>query len=99
MVNKIVDSLPDISAVGGSAPKAGNLSDGQDFSAFMEEATRNSIDTLKSGEVMSMKGITGDADLNDVVSAINSAESTLQLVTTIRDKMIQAYQEVMRMPI
>ena len=87
MVNKIVDSLPDISAVGGSAPKAGNLSDGQDFSAFMQEATRNSIDTLKSGEVMSMKGITGDADLNDVVSAINSAESTLAiLVTTIRDK-------------
>ena len=36
MVNKIVDSLPDISAVGGSAPKTGNLSDGQDFSAFME---------------------------------------------------------------
>ena len=48
---------------------------------------------------MGMKGITGNADLNDVVSAINSAESTLQLVTTIRDKMIQAYQEVMRMPI
>ena len=42
MVNKIVDSLPDISAVGGSAPKAGNLSDGQDFSAFLQEATRNS---------------------------------------------------------
>ena len=65
----------------------------------MKDATENSIETLKSGEAMGMKGITGNAALNDVVSAINSAESTLQLVTTIRDKMIQAYQEVMRMPI
>ena len=65
----------------------------------MKDATENSIETLKAGEAMGMKGITGNADLNDVVSAINSAESTLQLVTTIRDKMIQAYQEVMRMPI
>ena len=70
-----------------------------DFSLAMKDAAENSIETLKSGEAMSMKGITGNADLNDVVSAINSAESTLQLVTTIRDKMIQAYQEVMRMPI
>ena len=51
----------------------------------MKDATENSIETLKSGEAMGMKGITGNADLNDVVSAINSAESTLQLVTTIRE--------------
>ena len=99
MVNKITESIPNISNLGGAKPKAENLGAGQDFSSFMKDATKNSIETLKSGEAMSMNGITGNADLNDVVSAINSAETTLQLVTTIRDKMIQAYQEVMRMPI
>tara|TARA_Y100001970_G_C13583626_1_gene532088 strand:- start:176 stop:475 length:300 start_codon:yes stop_codon:yes gene_type:complete len=99
MVDKISDSMFSISNLGDAAQKAENVSTGQDFSSFMKDATKNSIETLKSGEAMSMKGITGNADLNDVVSAINSAESTLQLVTTIRDKMIQAYQEVMRMPI
>ena len=99
MVDKIIESMPNISNLGGAAQKVENAGGGQDFSSFMKEATRNSIETLKSGEDMSMKGVTGNADLNDVVSAINSAESTLQLVTTIRDKMIQAYQEVMRMPI
>ena len=99
MVDKIIESMPNISNLGGTAQKAVNEGGGQDFSSFMREAAENSIETLKSGEAMSMKGITGNADLNDVVSAINSAESTLQLVTTIREKMIQAYQEVMRMPI
>ena len=99
MVDKIAESMPNISNLGGTAQKSENVGGGQDFSSFMKEASENSIETLKSGEAMSMKGITGNADLNDVVSAINSAESTLQLVTTIRDKMIQAYQEVMRMPI
>ena len=99
MVDKITEGMPSISNLGGAAQKAENVGAGQDFSSFMKDATENSIETLKAGEAMGMKGITGNADLNDVVSAINSAESTLQLVTTIRDKMIQAYQEVMRMPI
>ena len=99
MVDKITESMPSISNLGGAAQKVEKVGTGQDFSSFMKDATENSIETLKSGEAMGMKGITGNADLNDVVSAINSAESTLQLVTTIRDKMIQAYQEVMRMPI
>ena len=99
MVDKITESMPSISNLGGAAQKVEKVGAGRDFSSFMKDATENSIETLKSGEAMGMKGITGNADLNDVVSAINSAESTLQLVTTIRDKMIQAYQEVMRMPI
>ena len=99
MVDKITESMPSISNLGGAAQKVEKVGAGQDFSSFMKDATENSIETLKSGEAMGMKGITGNADLNDVVSAINSAESTLQLVTTIRDKMIQAYQEVLRMPI
>ena len=99
MVDKITESMPSISNLGGAAQKVEKVGGGQDFSSFMKDATENSIETLKAGEAMGMKGITGNADLNDVVSAINSAESTLQLVTTIRDKMIQAYQEVMRMPI
>ena len=99
MVDKIAGGMPNISNLGGTAQKAENVGGGQDFSSFMRDAAENSIETLKSGEAMSMKGITGNADLNDVVSAINSAESTLQLVTTIREKMVQAYQEVMRMPI
>jgi flagellar hook-basal body complex protein FliE len=33
------------------------------------------------------------------VAAVNDAELTLQTVTTLRDKLVTAYQEILRMPI
>jgi flagellar hook-basal body complex protein FliE len=43
--------------------------------------------------------VAGGGDPLDVVTAITSAEVTLQTVVAVRDKMIQAYQEILRMPI
>ncbi|MEM6903398.1 MAG: flagellar hook-basal body complex protein FliE, partial [Pseudomonadota bacterium] len=34
----------------------------------------------------------------DVVMAVNNAEITLQSVVSIRDRVISAYQEILRMP-
>lgn len=41
----------------------------------------------------------GQADLVDVVTAVAAAEATLQTVVSVRDEVIRAYQEIMRMPI
>ena len=96
MIGKGGGVLPKIIATENDA--AGKAS-GPDFASFIKEASKNSVETLKDGELMSIKGVTGEADLTDVVAAVNSAEATLQLVTTLRDRMIQAYQEIIRMPI
>ena len=37
--------------------------------------------------------------MNKVVTAVAEAELTLQTVVTIRDKVIEAYRDIMRMPI
>lgn len=39
------------------------------------------------------------ADVHDAMIALQRAESTLQLTVQIRNKLVQAYQDVMRMPI
>ena len=41
----------------------------------------------------------GKADLVDVVTAVAAAEATLETVVAVRDQVIKAYQEIMRMPI
>ncbi len=69
------------------------------FSDFMENAVTSSVETMEAGEKMSAEAITGDADLTDVVQAVTAAELTLQTVVSVRDRMISAYQEIMRMPI
>ena len=72
---------------------------GVSFSDYLEDKTRESIQTLKTGEKMSARAVTGEADLTDVVQAVTDAELTLQTVVAVRDRMVGAYQEIMRMPI
>jgi flagellar hook-basal body complex protein FliE len=72
---------------------------GAGFSDVLREATEGAMGTLREGERQSLKAAAGTADLNDVVMAVGKAEMTLQTVVTLRDRVIQAYQEILRMPI
>jgi flagellar hook-basal body complex protein FliE len=69
------------------------------FEDMLREATQGAITDLKAGEQQSLLAAAGAADLTDVVTAVGKAELTLQTVVAVRDKVIQAYQEVLRMPI
>jgi flagellar hook-basal body complex protein FliE len=46
-----------------------------------------------------MKSMTGDVPTRDVVNAVMDAEQSLQTAIAIRDKIVQAYLEISRMPI
>ncbi|KAA5604509.1 flagellar hook-basal body complex protein FliE [Roseospira marina] len=69
------------------------------FAAMVRDVVRESIDTVHQGERMSLKAVSGDADMRDVVTAVNSAELTLQTVVVVRDKVVSAYDTIMRMPL
>ena len=72
---------------------------GADFGAMVENAARGFVDSQKTGEQAALEAVKGNADLTDVVTAVNAAEISLQTVVAVRDKVVEAYQEVMRMPI
>lgn len=72
---------------------------GVSFSSFLKDKAEEALDTMHASEVMSAKAITGEADITKVVEAVTAAEVTLQTVVALRDRMISAYQEIMRMPI
>jgi flagellar hook-basal body complex protein FliE len=73
--------------------------DGIKFSQFLEGKAQQFVDTMKEGEKMSARAVTGEADLTEVVEAVTAAEITLQTVVAVRDRLLSAYQEIMRMPI
>jgi flagellar hook-basal body complex protein FliE len=81
------------SAAAGVAPAAG------DFSGFLSDAMKDGIKTMKTGEQMATGAVTGQSNIVDVVNAVNSAEITLDTVVAVRDKVVQAYQSIMNMPI
>lgn len=69
------------------------------FADLMAESVQQSVQTLRAGEEMAAKAVTGEANLTDVVQAVNDAELTMQAVVGVRDRMISAYQDILRMPI
>lgn len=69
------------------------------FGDMIRKAASDSIQTMRAGEKASADAVAGKADLTDVVEAVTSAELTLQTVVAVRDRMLSAYQEIMRMPI
>ena len=69
------------------------------FSDFLTKAVQDGIGTMKQGETMAARQVAGQANIVDVVGAVNQAEITLDTVVAVRDKVIAAYQDIMRMPI
>ena len=72
---------------------------GGDFSNLLETALKDGIGQMKQGETMAARQVAGQANIVDVVSAVNQAEITLDTVVAVRDKVVQAYQSIMNMPI
>lgn len=55
--------------------------------------------TTRAAETQMTAQIQGRGELIDVVTAVASAEASLETVMAVRDQVISAYQEIMRMPI
>jgi flagellar hook-basal body complex protein FliE len=70
-----------------------------DFSAILAGLTKDTISTVKTGEAMSISGLQGKVSTQKVVEAVMSAEQALQVAIAVRDKVVQAYQEIGRMAI
>jgi len=103
MVDKIVNPAAAANAYAnmgkGIESVAGNKEDGNSFGDVMKTMAQKTIGTVRAGEEASAKAITGEASLPEVVQAITASEVTLQTVVALRDKMVTAYQEILRMPV
>lgn len=62
-------------------------------------AAASFIDALRQGEETAKAGMVGGADPQSVVTALASAEIAVQSAISIRDKVVESYQEILRMPV
>ena len=81
--------------VQGPAPAAA----GSGFGEMVQQAAQGALGSLKAGEAASLNAVAGKADLSQVVTAVSNAEVTLQAAVAVRDRVIQAYLDIIRMPI
>ena len=72
---------------------------GPSFGDALGRAMGGVVEAGHQADAQSMQAISGHGNLTDVVTAVSKAELALQSATAIRDRVVQAYQDVMRMPI
>ncbi len=73
-------------AAGGPAQMATNLA--RDFAA-----------TLQESESLATAAMTGNADPHALVQALAQTELAVETAISVRDKVVEAYQEILRMPV
>lgn len=99
---RLSDAIAAYSAVA-KAPVAtvdpGTSASGTDFASMVKDAAQDAIGTAKDAEELSKAALAGKASLRDVVTAVNNAELTLETVVSVRDKVINAYNDILKMPI
>lgn len=59
----------------------------------------NFATTLMTGEATAKATMVGDADPHALVQALAATETAIETVVTVRDKVVEAYQEILRMPV
>lgn len=69
------------------------------FGEALSRAVQNAVTTSREAENASARGLMGEGSVTDLVVAVGRAELTLQTAVAVRDRVVAAYQEVMRMPI
>lgn len=80
--------------VGGTA---GAASGG--FGAMVEQMVTDTATSMRQAEAASARQVAGKGDLIDVVTAIGAAETALDTVVAVRDRVVNAYSDIMRMQI
>jgi flagellar hook-basal body complex protein FliE len=69
------------------------------FAQMVQNAVEQTVHASRSAETKMAAHTQGKAELVDVVTSVASAEASLETAMAVRDQVISAYQEIMRMPI
>jgi flagellar hook-basal body complex protein FliE len=70
-----------------------------DFGATLQQALQGAVDAGHAADGKAMEALNGTGNLTEVVTAVAHAQLALQSATAIRDRVVQAYQDIMKMPI
>ena len=82
-----------------SSGTAAQGTQGADFGKLLSDQLQGVMDAGKKSDQMSLDLLNGKANVVDVVTAISQTQLAMESMVAVRDKVISAYEEIMRMPI
>jgi flagellar hook-basal body complex protein FliE len=83
----------------GVAKAAGDTASAQSFGAMLKDAMGAVAQTGRNADSQTQAVAAGKTNVVDVVTAVAESETAIEALVSVRDKVIQAYDEIMKMPI
>ena len=69
------------------------------FADALEAALRDMRGSVVSGEKAAVAAMNGTGDVQSLAEALTATEMALETAVTVRDRVVEAYQEILRMPV
>ncbi|HUN50352.1 MAG TPA: flagellar hook-basal body complex protein FliE [Candidatus Sulfotelmatobacter sp.] len=83
----------------GGAPAGDGQAAGTSFADLIAQVTNQTIGAGTASEKATMQAVEQKSNLADIATAVTNAQVTLDTVVAVRDKVIAAYQDIIKMPI
>ena len=72
---------------------------GSSFGAFVQEALHGVVDAGHKSDAQTRSAAAGKTNMVDLVTAVAESETAIAALVSVRDRVIQAYQQILQMPI
>ena len=82
-----------------STPKPGAQSGSSSGKSVLGQAAGDFAQTFKNAEETAIEAMAGNADPHAMVEALANTQIAVETAVTVRDRVVEAYQEILRMPV
>jgi flagellar hook-basal body complex protein FliE len=82
-----------------AAGATGGVAGAGAFGDLLTQAMQGVANTGARADVQTVAAAQGQGDLVDVVTAVAESEAAIETLVAVRDRIIAAYEEIMRMPV
>jgi len=83
----------------GAGAAKGAETGGQSFGAMLKDALGSVMDAGRKSDAQTVAMTSGKANVMDVVTAVAETDVAVSTLVSVRDRVIQSYEDIMKMPI
>ena len=88
-----------VAKLASSAPLSGGEESGNSFASVLKQALGAVNEAGQKAEAQTRAVAAGKANMVDVVTAVAETETAIETLVSVRDKVIAAYEDILKMPI
>jgi flagellar hook-basal body complex protein FliE len=92
-------ALARMTEIGAGAGSKASETGGQSFGAMLKDAIGSVMESGRKSDAQTLAMASGKSNVMDVVTAVAETDVAVSTLVSVRDRVIQSYEDIMKMPI